>query len=44
MSRLRAAFAPFVSSGVVIAVAQTSLLEALDRARVTVVAPLVGTG
>jgi len=44
LSRLRAAFAPFASSGVVIAVAQTSLLEALDRARVTVVAPLVGTG
>jgi drug/metabolite transporter (DMT)-like permease len=31
-------------SGVVTAVAQTSLFEALDRARVTVVAPLVGTG
>jgi hypothetical protein len=28
----------------VIAVAQTSLFEALDRERVTVVAPLVGTG
>jgi drug/metabolite transporter (DMT)-like permease len=44
LSRLRAAFTPFASSGVVIAVAQTSLLEALDRARVTVVAPLLGTG
>jgi drug/metabolite transporter (DMT)-like permease len=44
LARLRAAFEPFVSSGVVIAVAQTTLLEALDRARVTVVAPLVGTG
>jgi drug/metabolite transporter (DMT)-like permease len=44
LARLRAAYAPFASSAVVIAVAQTSLLEALDRARVTVVAPLVGTG
>jgi drug/metabolite transporter (DMT)-like permease len=43
-SRLRAAFAPFASSAVVIALAQASLFEALDRARVTVVAPLVGTG
>jgi drug/metabolite transporter (DMT)-like permease len=44
VSRLRAAYLPFACSGVVIAVAQTTLLEALDRARVTVVAPLVGTG
>jgi drug/metabolite transporter (DMT)-like permease len=44
LSRLRAAYTPFASSGVVIAVAQTSLFEALDRERVTVVAPLVGTG
>ena len=44
LSRLRAAFRPFAISGVVIGVAQATLFEALDRARVTVVAPLVGTG
>lgn len=44
LPRLRAAFAPFASSGIVTALAQATLLEALDRARVTVVAPLVGTG
>jgi drug/metabolite transporter (DMT)-like permease len=44
LSRLVAGLEPFVWSGVVIAVAQTTLFEALDRARVTVVAPLVGTG
>ncbi len=44
LPRLRAAFAPFASSGIVTAVAQATLLEALDRARVTVVAPLMGTG
>jgi drug/metabolite transporter, DME family len=43
-ARLRSALVPFAASGVVIAVAQASLLEALDRGRVTVVAPLVGTG
>jgi drug/metabolite transporter (DMT)-like permease len=42
--RLRAAFAPFASSGILAALAQTTLFEALDRARVTVVAPLAGTG
>jgi drug/metabolite transporter (DMT)-like permease len=44
LSRLRAALPAFVISGVVIGIAQAALLEALDRARVTVVAPLVGTG
>ena len=44
LARMRAAVAPFAGSGLVTAVAQTTLLEALDRARVTVVAPLVGTG
>jgi uncharacterized membrane protein len=44
LSRLRTAFAPFASSAVVVAIAQTTLFEALDRGRVTVVAPLVGTG
>jgi drug/metabolite transporter (DMT)-like permease len=43
-SRLRAACAPFVSSGILTALAQVTLFEALDRARVTVVAPLAGTG
>jgi drug/metabolite transporter (DMT)-like permease len=42
--RLRAAFGPFAGSGVVTALGQATLFEALDRARVTVVAPLVGTG
>ncbi|HET6696035.1 MAG TPA: DMT family transporter [Gaiellaceae bacterium] len=42
--RLRDAFLPFVWSGVVLAVGQGALFEALDRARVTVVAPLTGTG
>lgn len=44
LSRLRAAFGPFAMSGVVTGIAQAALIEALDRARVTVVAPLVGTG
>jgi drug/metabolite transporter (DMT)-like permease len=44
LPRLRAALGPFAMSGVVTAVAQASLFEALDRARVTVIAPLVGTG
>jgi drug/metabolite transporter (DMT)-like permease len=44
LPRLRAAFVPFAMSGVVLGVAQAALFEALDRARVTVVAPLVGTG
>jgi drug/metabolite transporter (DMT)-like permease len=42
--RVRAAFLPFAISGVVTALAQATLFEALDRGRVTVVAPLVGTG
>jgi drug/metabolite transporter (DMT)-like permease len=44
LPRFRSAFAPFAMSGLVTAVAQASLFEALDRARVTVIAPLVGTG
>jgi drug/metabolite transporter (DMT)-like permease len=43
-ARLRAAFVPFAFSGVIAALAQATLFEALDRARVTVVAPLAGTG
>jgi drug/metabolite transporter (DMT)-like permease len=43
-SRLRTGILPFAASGIVTAVAQTTLLEALDRARVTVVAPLLGAG
>jgi drug/metabolite transporter (DMT)-like permease len=42
--RLRDAFLPYASSGVVLAIGQGALFEALDRARVTVVAPLAGTG
>ena len=42
--RLRSSLAPYAASGVVTALAQATLLEALDRGRVTVVAPLVGTG
>ncbi|MGH3011011.1 MAG: DMT family transporter [Gaiellaceae bacterium] len=44
LPRLRAALAPFALSGIVLAVGQATLFEALDRARVTVVAPLAGTG
>jgi drug/metabolite transporter (DMT)-like permease len=44
LARLRTAFAPFAFSGVVTALAYAALFEALDRARVTVVAPLMGTG
>lgn len=42
--RARRAVAPFASSGALAALAQLALFEALDRARVTVVAPLAGTG
>jgi drug/metabolite transporter (DMT)-like permease len=42
--RFRTAFIPFAASGAVTALAYATLLEALDRARVTVVAPLMGTG
>jgi len=44
IARARRALAPFAVSGAVAALAQVTLLEALDRARVTVVAPLAGTG
>lgn len=44
LPRVRAAFAPFAGSAVLTALAQTTLLASLDRARVTVVAPLAGTG
>ena len=44
LPRLRAALAPFALAGLITALSQATLLEALDRARVTVVAPLVGTG
>jgi drug/metabolite transporter (DMT)-like permease len=43
-ARVRRALAPFALSGFVAALAQLALFEALDRARVTVVAPLSGTG
>jgi drug/metabolite transporter, DME family len=44
LPRLRAALVPYASSGAITALAQVTLFEALDRARVTVVAPLTGTG
>lgn len=44
VSRLRRAAVPFGLSGVIAALAQVTLFAALDRARVTVVAPLAGTG
>jgi drug/metabolite transporter (DMT)-like permease len=44
LARMRAAFAPFAASGIVTALGQATLFEALDRGRVTVIAPLVGTG
>jgi drug/metabolite transporter, DME family len=43
-ARLRVALAAFAASAIVTAIAQATLLEALDRGRVTVIAPLVGTG
>jgi drug/metabolite transporter (DMT)-like permease len=44
VARLRTALGPFASSAVLTALAQVTLFVALDRARVTVVAPLAGTG
>jgi drug/metabolite transporter (DMT)-like permease len=44
LPRLRAALGPYALSGLVLAGGQLALFEALDRARVTVVAPLAGTG
>jgi drug/metabolite transporter (DMT)-like permease len=44
LPRLRSAFAPYAGSGIVTALGQATLFEALDRGRVTVVAPLAGTG
>jgi drug/metabolite transporter (DMT)-like permease len=43
-ARFRAALPAFVPSAVVTALAQATLFEALDRARVTLTAPLMGTG
>jgi len=43
-ARYRAALPAFAPVAVVTALAQATLFEALDRARVTVTAPLVGTG
>ena len=42
--RARAALVPFAPSGVVTALGQATLFAALSRGRVTVVAPLAGTG
>jgi drug/metabolite transporter (DMT)-like permease len=44
LRRLHAALVPFAVSGVALGLGQAALFEALDRARVTVVAPLAGTG
>jgi drug/metabolite transporter (DMT)-like permease len=44
LPRLRTALVPFAGSGIVLGLGQAALFEALDRARVTVVAPLAGTG
>jgi drug/metabolite transporter (DMT)-like permease len=44
LRRLREALLPFAGSGAVLGLGQAALFEALDRARVTVVAPLAGTG
>jgi drug/metabolite transporter (DMT)-like permease len=43
-SRFRTALPAFAASGAVTALGQATLLAALDRGSVTVVAPLVGTG
>ncbi|HYZ19603.1 MAG TPA: DMT family transporter [Gaiellaceae bacterium] len=42
--QLRGSLAAFATSGLLTALGQASLFEALGRARVTVVAPLAGTG
>jgi drug/metabolite transporter (DMT)-like permease len=44
VARFRTAFVPFASSGIVAALGQATLFAALNRGRVTVVAPLAGTG
>jgi drug/metabolite transporter (DMT)-like permease len=44
LPRLRAALPAFAVSGLLTALAQTTLLAALERAPVTVAAPLMGTG
>jgi drug/metabolite transporter (DMT)-like permease len=44
LSRFRTALPAFASSALVTALAQVALFGALDRARVTVTAPLMGTG
>ena len=44
LARLRMALPSFASSGLVTALANVCLFAALERARVTVVAPLAGTG
>lgn len=44
LPRLRATAVPFAGSGIVTGLGQVALFEALDRGRVTVIAPLVGTG
>jgi drug/metabolite transporter (DMT)-like permease len=44
LGRYRAALPAFAPSAVVTALAQATLFEALDRARVTITAPLAGTG
>lgn len=44
LARFRVAFPAFVASALVTALAQATLFAALDRARVTVTAPLTGTG
>src|SRR5262245_11669903 len=43
-ARFRRALPAFAASGLVTALAQVTLFEALDRARVTLAAPLIGTG
>jgi drug/metabolite transporter, DME family len=43
-ARFRSALPAFAPSALVTALAQVTLFEALDRARVTVTAPLMGTG
>jgi drug/metabolite transporter (DMT)-like permease len=44
LARFRTAFPAFVASALATALAQATLFAALDRARVTVTAPLMGTG
>ena len=43
LAQMRASLAPFIGAGVAFGVAHLALLEAIDRGKITVVSPLLGT-